>query len=92
MNKSSLVEAVADKTGITKKSSEIILNAVLEAITEQLTVGNTVRLVGFGSFVVKRRNARKCVNPHTGEDIYVPSKQVPVFKAGKQLKLLTNRR
>lgn len=92
MNKADLIGAVADKTGINKKSSEIILNAVLEAITEQLTVGNTVRLVGFGSFVVKRRNARKCVNPHNGEDIYVPSKNVPVFKAGKQLKMLTNRR
>ncbi len=92
MNKAELVTAVSEKTGITKKSSEIILNAVLEAITEQLTVGSTVRLVGFGSFVVKRRNARKCVNPHSGEDIYVPSKNVPVFKAGKQIKLLTNRR
>lgn len=92
MNKGNLVSAIADKTGITKKSSEYILNATLEAITEQLSVGNIVRLVGFGTFKLVKRNARKCVNPHSGEEIYVPSKQVPVFKAGKQLKMLTNRR
>lgn len=91
MNKAELVTAVANKTGITKKSSEIILNAVIEAITEQLSVGNTVRLVGFGSFVLKRRQARKCVNLHTGEIIYVPSKNVPVFKAGKALKERANK-
>lgn len=92
MNKSELVATIAERTDISKKQANTILDVVIEAITEQLTLGNAVRLLGFGTFKVTKRNARKCVNPHTGEDIYVPSKNVPVFKAGKQLKILTNRR
>ena len=86
MNKTELVAAVAEKTGLSKKSSDAAVAAVVDAITESLVNGEKVQLVGFGSFEVKNRSARMGRNPHTKEQIEIPASRVPVFKAGKALK------
>ena len=86
MNKTELVAAVAEKTGLSKKNSDAAVAAVVDAITEALVNGEKVQLVGFGSFEVKNRSARTGRNPHTKEEIEIPASRVPVFKAGKALK------
>ena len=90
MNKSDLIAAIAAKTGDTKKNAEASLNAFVEAVTESLKKGDKVQLVGFGSFDVKKRSARKGRNPQTGAEMKIPAKKVPVFKAGKALKDVVN--
>lgn len=91
MNKSDLIAAIAAKTGETKKCAEASLNAMTEAITEALVKGDKVQLVGFGSFEVRKRAARKGRNPQTKEEIKIPASKAPVFKAGKALKDLVNK-
>ena len=86
MTKAELVDKVAEKTGLTKKDSGRALDAVFEAITEALAGGQRVQLVGFGSFEVRRRAARKGRNPQTGKEIQIGARRVPAFKAGKALK------
>ncbi|MBQ1236258.1 MAG: HU family DNA-binding protein [Oscillospiraceae bacterium] len=86
MNKAELVAAVAEKTALSKKDSEKVVNAAFEAITEALVAGEKVQLVGFGSFETKERNARIGRNPRTKEEIEIPASRVPAFKAGKALK------
>ena len=86
MNKAELIAAVAEKSGLSKKDSEAAVNAALEAITGALSDGEKVQLVGFGSFEVKKREARVGRNPKTKEAIEIPASKVPVFKAGKALK------
>lgn len=86
VNKSELITKVADKTGLTKKAAGDSVEAVLGAIEEALAAGDKVTLVGFGTFEVRDRAARKGVNPATGEAIDIPSTKVPAFKAGKSLK------
>ena len=86
MNKTELVAAVAEKTGMSKKDSEKAVNAAFDSITEALAAGEKVQLVGFGAFEVKERNARVGRNPKTKETIEIPATTVPVFKAGKALK------
>ena len=86
MNKTELIAAVAEKTGLSKKDSDAAVAAVVDAITESLVNGEKVQLVGFGSFEVKSRSARIGRNPHTKEQIESPASKVPVFKAGKALK------
>ena len=86
MNKAELVMAIAEKTQMTKKDSEAALVAALDAITAALADGERVQLVGFGSFEVKKREARVGRNPKTKEAIEIPATKVPVFKAGKLLK------
>lgn len=86
MNKAELVAAVAEKTGISKKDAEKNINATIDAITEALKDGDKVQLMGFGTFQVKERAARKGHNPTTKEEIDIPASRVPSFKAGKQLK------
>lgn len=86
MNKSELINAVAEKTALSKKDSEAALTAALDAITEALADGDEVRLVGFGSFEVKKREARIGRNPKTKEEIQIPATKVPSFKPGKALK------
>ncbi len=86
MTKAELVDRVAEKTGLTKKDSGRALDAVFEAITEALAGGQRVQLVGFGSFEVRRRAARKGRNPQTGKEIQIGARRVPAFKAGKALK------
>ena len=92
MNKSDLIAAIAAKTGDTKKSAEASLNAVTEVITAALKKGDKVQLVGFGSFEVRKRAARKGRNPQTKEEIKIPASKAPVFKAGKALKDVVNKK
>ena len=90
MNKAELVAAIAAKTGDTKKGAEASVNAFVEVITDALAKGDKVQLVGFGSFEVRKRAARKGRNPQTKEEIKIPASKSPVFKAGKALKDLVN--
>ena len=92
MNKSDLIAAMAVKTGETKKEAENALNAFVDVITEALVKGDKVQLVGFGSFEVRKRAARKGRNPQTKEEIKIPASKAPVFKAGKALKELVNKK
>ena len=86
MNKTELIAAVAEKADLSKKDAEAAITATVDAITEALTQGEKVQLVGFGSFEVKTRAARVGRNPRTGEEIPISEAKVPVFKAGKALK------
>ena len=86
MTKTELMNAVADKTGFCKKDADKAVSAVLEAITDALTSGEKVQLVGFGTFEVRDRAAREGKNPATGEAIKIDATKVPAFKAGKALK------
>jgi DNA-binding protein HU-beta len=86
MNKTELINQIAAKADLTKKDSEKALNAFIEVITESLKSGNSVQLVGFGSFQVKTRAAREGRNPQTGKAIKIAATNVPSFKAGQKLK------
>lgn len=90
MNKAELVEAMAAKTEQTKKVTEESLNTFVEVITEALKKGDKVQLVGFGSFEVVKRAARKGHNPQTKEEIKIPASKAPKFKPGKTLKDVIN--
>ena len=92
MNKAELIAAIAAKTGDTKKGAEASVNAFVDVITEALREGDKVQLVGFGSFEVRKRAARKGRNPQTKEEIRIPASKAPVFKAGKALKDLVNKK
>ncbi len=85
MNKAGLIEAIAAVT-CTKKEAAAALDATLKAITKSLKKKEAVTLVGFGTFKVAKRKARKGVNPQTGESIRIKAKNAPVFKAGATLK------
>ena len=86
MNKTELAAVVAQKTGLTKKDAERVLNATLETVTECLVKGEKVQLSGFGIFEVKEREARVGRNPRTKESIQIPASRQPAFKASKSLK------
>ena len=86
MTKVELISAVAQKTGLSKKDSEKAIVGVIDAITEALTAGEKVSLIGFGTFEVKSRAARKGINPRTKEEITISASKLPSFKAGKALK------
>ena len=86
MNKTELISAVAEKTGMSKKDSEKAVNAAFDTITEALAAGDKVQLVGFGAFEVKERGARIGRNPKTKEEIEIPASRVASFKVGKALK------
>ena len=86
MNKTELIAAVAEKTGLTKKDAERAVNATVEAITESLVKGDKVSVSGFGIFEVKNREARTGRNPRTKETIEIPATRLPGFKASKTLK------
>ena len=90
MNKAELIAAIAAKTGDTKKAAEASVNAFVDVVTNALVEGDKVQLVGFGSFEVRKRAARKGRNPQTKEEIKIPASKAPVFKAGKALKDLVN--
>ena len=85
-NKAQLVEKVAEKTNLTKKDVTAAVEALFETIEETLASGDKVQVIGFGTFVVRDRAARKGRNPQTGEEIQIPASKVPGFKAGKALK------
>lgn len=86
MNKTDLVNSVAEKAELTKKDAEKAVNAVFASIEEALKKGEKVQLVGFGTFEVRERGERKGRNPQTGEEITIAATKVPAFKAGKALK------
>ena len=86
MNKVELIAQIAEKSGLSKKDAEKALAAVIDTITEAVSNGDKVQLVGFGSFEVKQREARVGRNPKTKEAIEIPANRVPVFKAGRALK------
>ena len=86
MNKTELIAAVAEKTGLTKKDAERVINATVETITQSLVAGEKVQVSGFGNFEVKAREARVGRNPRTKETIEIPATKLPAFKAAKALK------
>ena len=86
MNKAELINAAAEKSGLSKKDTEAAVNATLLTITETLKAEEKVQLVGFGAFEVKKRAERIGRNPKTKESIKIPASKVPVFKPGKALK------
>ncbi|MBA7564781.1 DNA-binding protein HU [subsurface metagenome] len=86
MNKAELIEQVASQTGLTKRTSGKAVDAVVSAISDCLTRGEKVTLVGFGTFRVRSRKARRGVNPQTRESIQIPARKVPKFTAGKALR------
>ena len=86
MNKTELIAAVAESAGLTKKDSERVINAAIDAITASLAKGEKVQISGFGTFESKEREARIGRNPHTTEEIHIPATRVPGFKASKALK------
>jgi len=90
MNKTELVEAIAKETELSKKDSEAALKAALGAIQAALIAGDKVQLVGFGTFEVSKREARKGRNPRTGEEMKIKASKTPKFKPGKSLKDAVN--
>jgi DNA-binding protein HU-beta len=91
MNKTDLIDKIAEKSGLSKKDSEKAINAIIEGVEEALVNHDKVQLVGFGSFEVRQRAARKGRNPQTMEEIDIPESKVPAFKAGKDLKERLNK-
>ena len=90
MTKADLIEEVASISGLSRKSSEQVVNSFFESIVESLQRGQKVELRGFGTFNLRHRKARMGRNPRTGEQVHVPAKVVPFFKPGKDLKALIN--
>lgn len=90
MNKTELVAAIAEKTGLSKKDSEKAVKAFTEVVSEELKKGEKIQLVGFGTFEVADRPAREGRNPRTGETMPIPASKAPKFKAGKALKDAVN--
>ncbi|GAF64891.1 HU family DNA-binding protein [Alkalihalobacillus trypoxylicola] len=86
MNKTELIQAVAERTQLSKKDASLAVNTVFELISESMSKGDSVQLIGFGNFEVRERAARKGRNPQTGEEIDIAATKTPAFKAGKQLK------
>ncbi len=86
MNKTELIAAVAEKANLSKKDADAAISAVVASITEALSKGEKVQVVGFGTYEVKARSARMGRNPQTKKEIEIPATKVPVFKAGKALK------
>lgn len=91
MKKSELVNAIAKKGAYTKKEADAILNIVLDSIAEALEAGEKVSITGFGTFQVKERGEKKCINPKTKQETLCPACKAPVFKAGKNLKDIVNK-
>lgn len=86
MNKTELIAAAAERSGISKKDAERVLNAAIDSITASLAFGEKVQISGFGIFETKDREARVGRNPHTKQAIEIPATRVPAFKASKNLK------
>jgi integration host factor subunit beta len=91
MTKAELVDEVARVVQLTKKQAETIVNIVFDSIVDSLRSGQKIELRGFGSFRLRSRKSRTGRNPKTGEKVDVPSKKIPYFKPGKELKELINK-
>jgi len=90
MNKTELVDAIAEKSGLPKTQAARALDAFIETVTDSLTQGESVTVIGFGTFLVREREARTGRNPQTREAIEIPASRLPAFKAGKGLKDAVN--
>ncbi|MDR0248873.1 MAG: HU family DNA-binding protein [Oscillospiraceae bacterium] len=91
MNKAEFVSAISEKSGLSKKSSEASVNAMVDVISDALASGDKVALVGFGTFEVRARAARTGRNPKTKSTIQIKASKAPVFKPGKALKDTVNK-
>jgi integration host factor subunit beta len=91
MTKAELVDEVANAVELTKKQAETIVNIIFDSIVDSLRSGQKIELRGFGSFRLRSRKSRTGRNPKTGEKVDVPSKKIPYFKPGKELKELINK-
>jgi integration host factor subunit beta len=92
MTKSVLIEKIAAKVeGLTKKQTELVVEAIFDSIKDALVQGGKVEIRGFGNFKLRSRKARKARNPKTGEAVDVPPKKVPYFKVGKELREMINK-
>ena len=90
MNKTELVAAMAEKTGMKKNDAEKALKAFIDVVTDELKAGEKIQLVGFGTFEVSERAERTGRNPQTGKEMVIPASKAPKFKAGKALKDMVN--
>jgi DNA-binding protein HU-beta len=86
MNKGELIDAIAEKAGVPKKTADTVVTAAIESIMEAVSQGDKVTLVGFGSFEPRPRKEREGRNPKTGETMMIPATTVPAFSAGKAFK------
>ncbi len=86
MTKADLIDAIADGAGISKAAAAKAIDSLISGVTKTLKKGNKVTLVGFGTFSVSKRKARKGRNPRTGEEIKIPASKIPKFSAGKAFK------
>ena len=91
MNKGELIAKIAEESKLTKKAAEAALDAFVSSVEGALKKGEKVQLVGFGTFGVRQRAARKGRNPQTKAEIKIPASKAPVFKAGKALKETVNK-
>ena len=91
MNKTELVAAVAEKSGLSKKDSEKAVSAVIDTIINSVAKGEKVQFVGFGTFEQRQRNARTGIDPRTKKQINIPASKVPAFKAGNAFKEAENK-
>lgn len=91
MNKAELISAISDKSGMEKSKAEVFLNSFIGVIEDTVAKGESVQLVGFGIFELKRREARVGRNPKTGESLNIPASNVPLFKVGKNFKDAVNK-
>lgn len=92
MNKSQLVEQIAKRSDLTLRQSASAVNAFIESVSSALGKGDSISLVGFGSFIVRQRAARTGVNPRTRQAVKIPAAKVPAFKPGKPLKERVNKK
>lgn len=88
MNKEQLVNAIAERAGLTKKDANAALEAFVNTVEQAVANGDKVQLVGFGSFEVRQRSARRGRNPQTGAELEIPATTVPAFKPGHTFKAL----
>lgn len=91
MKKKELIDAIAEKSGLSKKDAEKALTATIDTIIAAVAEDDKVQLTGFGTFEQRQRNARTGVDPRTGNQIEIPSSKVPAFKAGKGFKEIVNK-
>lgn len=91
MTKTELISAVAEKAGLTKKDADAAVNAIVASITDSLSSGEKVSIVGFGTFEVRDRKEKKVINPQTKKMMTAPASKAPAFKAGQALKNSVNK-
>lgn len=91
MNKKDLVAVVSEAAGVSKKDTEAVVKATFEAIEAALVKGDKVQLIGFGTFEVRKRDARTGINPQTKQTVKIPASKAPAFKAGRALKDAVNK-